>query len=121
MKLKQITKEPGCSWIEVNNKIHKFFSRDRTHPESEKIYDKLKEIMMLIKGTAYSTNADSLQVKEDFCLYHSEKLAVCFGLISLAAGKPVRIFKNLRVCTDCHMFMKFASMITDSYNIKRQL
>nr|KJB55831.1 hypothetical protein B456_009G097000 [Gossypium raimondii] len=113
MKLKEITKEPGCSWIEVNNKIHKFFSRDRTHPESEKIYDKLKQIMMLIKGTAYSTNADSLQVKEDFCLYHSEKLAVCFGLISLAAGKPVRIFKNLRVCTDCHMFMKFASMITD--------
>ncbi|KAE8656796.1 putative Tetratricopeptide repeat (TPR)-like superfamily protein [Hibiscus syriacus] len=113
MKLKKVTKEPGRSWIEVNNKIHKFFSHDRTHPESEKIYDKLKQVAVLIKGTADSANADSLQVKEDYCLYHSEKLAVCFGLTSLPAGKPVRVFKNLRVCTDCHMFMKFASMVTD--------
>ncbi|XP_022732435.1 pentatricopeptide repeat-containing protein At2g03880, mitochondrial-like [Durio zibethinus] len=113
MKLKEVTKEPGCSWIEVNSKIHKFFSRDRTHPESAKIYNKLKQVMMQITGKAYTTNANQLQQKEDSCLFHSEKLAVCFGLISLPAGKPVRIFKNLRVCTDCHMFMKYASLITD--------
>ncbi|XVF20009.1 hypothetical protein REPUB_Repub11eG0161000 [Reevesia pubescens] len=113
MKLKEVTKEPGCSWIEVNKKMHKFFSRDRTHPESAKIYNMLKQVMMQIKGTAYTTNPIPLQPKEDSCLYHSEKLTVCFGLISLPAGKPVRIFKNLRVCNDCHMFMKFASMITD--------
>ncbi|XP_021277765.1 pentatricopeptide repeat-containing protein At2g03880, mitochondrial-like [Herrania umbratica] len=112
MKLKEVTKEPGCSWIEVKNKIHKFFSHDRTHPESAKIYNKLNQVMMQIKDKA-STNANPLYAEDDSCLYHSEKLAVCFGLISLPAGKPVRVFKNLRVCTDCHMFMKFASMITE--------
>ncbi|KAL4332918.1 hypothetical protein GQ457_07G034850 [Hibiscus cannabinus] len=95
MKLKKVTKEPGCSWIEVNNKIHKFFSHDRTHPESEKIYDKLKQVAVLIKNTAYSTNADPLQVKEDSCLYHSEKLAVCFGLISLPEEKPGIIIDSI--------------------------
>ncbi|OMO91184.1 hypothetical protein COLO4_18568 [Corchorus olitorius] len=109
MKLKEIRKEPGCSWIEVSNKIHRFFSRDRTHPESAKIYNKLNQVVMQIKGTE---DTNPLHPKEDSSLYHSEKLAVCFGLISLSAGKPVRIFKNLRVCIDCHNFMKFASMIT---------
>lgn len=114
MKLKEVTKEPGCSWTEVNNKIHKFFARDRTHPESAKIYSKLKQVMMQIKGTAYgTTNANSQQLKADPSLYHSEKLAVCFALISLPARKPVRIFKNLRVCSDCHMFMKSVSLVTD--------
>ncbi|XVE59297.1 hypothetical protein DITRI_Ditri05aG0034800 [Diplodiscus trichospermus] len=110
MKLKDVRKEPGCSWIEVNNKIHKFFAWDRTHPESAKIYNKLLQLIMQIKGTAYATKANSLQLKEDSCIYHSEKLAVCFALISLPAGKPVRIFKNLRVCNDCHMFMKDESI-----------
>ena len=33
---------------------------------------------------------------------HSEKLAIAFGLLSTAADTPLRITKNLRVCSDCH-------------------
>ncbi|KAJ3682604.1 hypothetical protein LUZ60_015177 [Juncus effusus] len=43
---------------------------------------------------------------------HSEKLAVCFGLIRVKkdSKEPIRVFKNLRVCKDCHDWMKFVSV-----------
>jgi hypothetical protein len=34
--------------------------------------------------------------------HHSKKLAIAFGLINTPPGTPLRIFKNLRVCGDCH-------------------
>ncbi|KAL4195441.1 hypothetical protein AMTRI_Chr05g64640 [Amborella trichopoda] len=42
--------------------------------------------------------------------YHSEKLALAYGLISIHHG-PIRIAKNLRICGDCHSVMKLASGI----------
>lgn len=47
--------------------------------------------------------------KERSFWYHSEKLALAFGLLTLPAGAPIRIRKNLRTCGDCHVVMKFAS------------
>jgi hypothetical protein len=43
--------------------------------------------------------------------YHSEKLAIAFGLISTPPGTSLRIFKNLRICGDCHTATKFISRI----------
>lgn len=40
--------------------------------------------------------------KDQILNYHSEKLAIVFGLISTPFGMPIKIFKNLRVCGDCH-------------------
>lgn len=37
-------KLPGCSWIEVANKTHRFYSGDDGHPESKDIYDTLKDL-----------------------------------------------------------------------------
>lgn len=31
-------KTPGCSWIEVDNRVHQFYSVDITHPRTEEIY-----------------------------------------------------------------------------------
>ncbi|CBI40215.3 unnamed protein product, partial [Vitis vinifera] len=45
-------------------------------------------------------------------LYHSEKLAVVFGILSTPNGSPIQIIKNLRICGDCHTFMKFMSKVT---------
>lgn len=36
--------------------------------------------------------------------YHSEKLALVYGLISTPPGTPLVLGKNLRVCEDCHEF-----------------
>jgi hypothetical protein len=45
--------------------------------------------------------------------YHSEKLALAYGLIKKPHGvTPIRIIKNIRTCADCHIFMKFVSNIT---------
>ncbi|GKA77867.1 pentatricopeptide repeat-containing protein [Tanacetum coccineum] len=34
--------------------------------------------------------------KELMLRYHSEKLAVAFGILNIQAGRPIRVFKNLR-------------------------
>ena len=51
--------------------------------------------------------------------YHSEKLAVAFGLLVLAPGLTIRIFKNIRVCGDCHNAMKFISKVFDRHVVLR--
>ncbi|KAL6633965.1 hypothetical protein ACP70R_026636 [Stipagrostis hirtigluma subsp. patula] len=37
-------KLPGCSWIEVERKTHRFYSGDDAHPESDNIYDTLEDL-----------------------------------------------------------------------------
>lgn len=37
MKARGLVKEPGSSWIEVRDGSHRFVSRDRIHPESDRI------------------------------------------------------------------------------------
>ncbi|KAM0011168.1 putative DYW domain-containing protein [Helianthus debilis subsp. tardiflorus] len=49
--------------------------------------------------------------KEKLLLWHSEKLAIAYGLIKLPRGVPIRVFKNLRVCRGCHEATKFISAI----------
>lgn len=43
--------------------------------------------------------------------YHSEKLAVAYGLVKLPEGVPIRVMKNLRVCGDCHSAIKLISKV----------
>lgn len=35
-------KTPGCSWIEVDNQVHQFYSVDTSHPRTEEIYTVLE-------------------------------------------------------------------------------
>ena len=51
------------------------------------------------------------QEKQNTLAPHSEKLAIAFGLLTTAPGSPIRIFKNLRVCEDCHLSIKFISKV----------
>ena len=37
----KVSKEVGCSWIEIDNKVHQFVASDKGHPESKEIYEKL--------------------------------------------------------------------------------
>lgn len=57
--------------------------------------------------------------KEHILCYHSEKLAIAFGLISTSPGTPIRIIKNLRVCGDCHSATKLISMIIERQIVVR--
>lgn len=40
-------KTPGCSWIEVDKKVHQFYSVDKSHPRTEEIYDILESLNCL--------------------------------------------------------------------------
>lgn len=45
MKGKGVGKPPGCSLIEVNNKVYAFLSRDRSDLESVKVYTTLESFL----------------------------------------------------------------------------
>ncbi|MBA0693319.1 hypothetical protein Goari_010809 [Gossypium aridum] len=53
MDLEGVLKEPGCSWIEVNNETNAFIARDRTHHDSGLIYLVLDNLIMHIKCAGY--------------------------------------------------------------------
>ncbi|CAN6443024.1 unnamed protein product [Victoria cruziana] len=113
-----LTKEPGCSSIEVDGVIHEFLVGDTTHPLSDKIYLKLDEVASRLKLEGYVPNTSELlqyieddNVKEQALYLHSEKLAIAYGLISTTGPAPIRIVKNLRICNDCHCAAKFISTI----------
>ena len=57
--------------------------------------------------------------KEDVLSTHNEKLAITFGLISTSSGTPIQITKNLSVCGDRHMAIKFMSKIVERELIVR--
>ncbi|KAJ6790494.1 pentatricopeptide repeat-containing protein [Iris pallida] len=110
-------KEMGKSWIEVKNKVYVFVVGEGNHPMIGEIYAKLEELGCEMKKldfkpeTEYDLHDVEEEQKEELLKHHSEKLALAFGLISLPPCLPVRINKNLRICGDCHSFMKFASKI----------
>lgn len=104
-------KAPARSMIEQNGSIYEFTSADFSNPRSREIYSMLSEVE---ERLGEETNR------------HSERLAVAFGLIMSERSTPVRVMNNLRICTDCHSFMKFVSrtysreiIVRDNYRFHR--
>ncbi|KAK7308851.1 hypothetical protein RJT34_05134 [Clitoria ternatea] len=117
MRHKGISKEKACSRIEVNNEVHVFLMADRYHKQSDEIYDKLDAVVSQLKLVGYTPSTSGILVdleeedKKEVVLWHSEKLALCYGLISGSKESHIRIVKNLRICEDCHSFMKLVSKV----------
>ncbi|KAE8039248.1 hypothetical protein FH972_011676 [Carpinus fangiana] len=113
-----LKKEPGCSSIEVNGIVHEFLAGDNCHPLSKEIYSKLDEIAARLKSIGYVPNKSHLlqlieedDMKDHALSLHGEKLAIAFGLISMAPSQQIRVVKNLRVCGDCHSVTKLISKL----------
>ncbi|XP_026655710.2 pentatricopeptide repeat-containing protein At5g13270, chloroplastic isoform X1 [Phoenix dactylifera] len=112
-----VKKEVSCSWIIVKDKVHRFVVGDRHHPLTEQIYSKLNELdsLVMLSRRALLTDESSNSLHKERMeqlLDHSERLAIAFGLISVPINCPILIYKNLRVCNDCHSFMESVSKIT---------
>jgi pentatricopeptide repeat protein len=112
-----VKKEPGRTWIEVNNEMHSFMVDDQGHPHITEIHAKLRKLSAQMEEIGYVPDTrfvlhdvDEEEKALQLC-YHSEKLAIAFGLISTPPGTSLRIFKNLRICGDCHTATKFISRI----------
>uniref|UniRef100_A0A1D1XWU5 Pentatricopeptide repeat-containing protein At4g30700 n=1 Tax=Anthurium amnicola TaxID=1678845 RepID=A0A1D1XWU5_9ARAE len=125
VKNKKLMKTPGCTIIEVGNMVHVFTSGDRSHEQTTAIYQELERLTGKMVEAGYSAVTDMAMydVEEEEKLHmlkvHSEKLAICFGLISTEPGIEIRIIKNLRVCLDCHNATKFISKITNRVIVVR--
>jgi pentatricopeptide repeat protein len=115
MRLNNIRKEPGCSWIELGNQIHSFMVGESSHPESSRIHSYLSSLWDKMKRNGYKPDVSCVihdieeEKKEKILCGHSEKLAIAFGLMSKPPGTTIRVTKNLRVCNDCHETAKFLS------------
>lgn len=122
MKDRGLKKTPGCSVIELNNRVHAFLIGDTSHPQSEQIYATLQTLTGQMEDLGYIPNTNFVlhdveeELKEHMLFSHSEKLAIAFGLINTCPGTTIRITKNLRVCGDCHNATKFICRI-----VKREI
>jgi pentatricopeptide repeat protein len=118
MRAKGVRKEPGCSWIKYKNRVHIFSADDQSSPFSDEIYSELERLNCKMIEEGYVPDMRSVlhDVEESekikMLSHHSEKLAIAFGLIFVPPGLPIRVFKNLRVCGDCHNATKYISKIT---------
>lgn len=112
-----IKKKPACSWVKLRNKVTSFGMGDKSHPQTGQIIAKLEELIKMIKetgyvpDTSYALQDTDEEQKEHNLWNHSERIALAFGLINCPEGSPIRIFKNLRVCGDCHSVFKLVSKI----------
>ena len=112
-----IKKNVGYSWVAVKNRVHVFQAKDSSHENNSEIQAMLAKLRGEMKKAGYvpDTNLSLFDLEEEEkaseVWYHSEKIALAFGLIALPHGVPIRITKNLRICADCHSAIKFISKI----------
>ena len=53
MKQRDLKKIPGCSQIELEGNVHKFFVRDKSHPQVREIYSMLDSLSTLNSEVGY--------------------------------------------------------------------
>ncbi|BAT73730.1 hypothetical protein LR48_Vigan01g060000 [Vigna angularis] len=120
-----LKKQVGYSTIDIDNRSYLFSMGDKFHPETNEIYRYLDELMWKCKVAGYAPVLElamhELEEEErEYALrYHSEKLAVAFGLMKTGHGVILRVVKNLRICEDCHSAFKFISVVTNREIIVR--
>ncbi|XP_011624250.1 pentatricopeptide repeat-containing protein At4g21065-like [Amborella trichopoda] len=106
-------KPSGCSWIEIGYEVHEFVMGDTSHSQSNEIHETLGQIMKRLQAERYEEEIIGKgEEREELTLpHHSERLALAFGLLSTSSHGVIRIAKNLRICRDCHHFMKLVSKV----------
>ena len=120
-----LRKTPGWSSVVVGSKVEVVYTGNQTHPKYIEIYKELKVLSAKMKSIGYVPDYSFVyqdveeDEKEQILNSHSERLSIAFGIISTLSGSPVRIFKNLRVCGDCHNATKYISIISEREIIVR--
>ncbi|KAF7833549.1 pentatricopeptide repeat-containing protein [Senna tora] len=114
-----LKKTPGWSSIVVGSKVEIFYTGNQTHPKCVELYNELRILTAKMKSLGYVPDYSFVlqdveeDEKEQILISHSERLAIAFGIISTPPKSVIRIFKNLRVCGDCHNATKYISKITE--------
>ncbi|CAK7340524.1 unnamed protein product [Dovyalis caffra] len=117
MKERGVKTTTGISMIDFDGVVHEFKMGDGSHQQMKNIYLTLKNMLKRLKMEGYSPNTSQVlfdieeEDKEAELQYHSEKLAIAFGLINTKPGKTIRVVKNLRMCEDCHSAFRLISQV----------
>lgn len=112
-------KKPGYSCVDLGKENEVFYAGETLHPMKDEIFSLLKELELEMRKRGYEPDTSSVlhdmeeQEKERQLFWHSERVAVAYGLLKSVPGTSIRILKNLRVCEDCHMVLKFICSIVD--------
>ncbi|XP_021740596.1 pentatricopeptide repeat-containing protein At2g33760-like [Chenopodium quinoa] len=122
---KRLKKHVGYSTIEVDQRTYLFSMGDKSNSVTSEIYEYLDDLMRKISEVGYVSAQESVlheleEEEREYALrYHSEKLALAFGLLKAKKESVIRIVKNLRMCEDCHLAIKFISSVTNREIIVR--
>ncbi|KAL2329614.1 hypothetical protein Fmac_017195 [Flemingia macrophylla] len=125
MREKGLNKDLGYSVIETNGKLQAFHVGDNSHPMAKEIFNELQRLERRLKEVGFVPHTESVlhdlnyEEKEENLSFHSERIAVAFGLISTAPGTTLRITKNLRACVNCHSAIKLISKLVEREIIVR--
>ncbi|KAK7406009.1 hypothetical protein VNO78_07622 [Psophocarpus tetragonolobus] len=121
MRYRKVRKEPGLSWVEIGNQVHEFGSGGYHHRHRRAILSRLEILIGQLKQMGYVPELSlalydtEVEHKEDQVLHHSEKMALVFAIMNEGSlpcgGSVIKIMKNIRICVDCHNFMKLASYL----------
>ncbi|XP_042485061.1 pentatricopeptide repeat-containing protein At5g50390, chloroplastic [Macadamia integrifolia] len=108
---------PACSWIDVKKKPHIFLSGDKSHIQTKEIYQKVDSLMLEITKRGHIPIQKSLlpdvdEQEAQISFYHSEKLAIAFGLINTSSSTSLQIVQSHRICADCHEVIKLIASVT---------
>ncbi|KAI9123380.1 hypothetical protein K1719_004680 [Acacia pycnantha] len=117
-RIRSIMKKEGsdrtvaCSLIETNHSLHRFTNGDRSQIESDMIHN-VRDILLRNTGDGNCISSltkfkptDVARKGANLPKNHSVRLAICYGLISATIENPILVRKNLRICEDCHIFVK---------------
>ncbi|KAK9726051.1 hypothetical protein RND81_05G186900 [Saponaria officinalis] len=102
-------KRMAVNMLEGRNRLPEF-KNPSLYKDDEKYKAAMKE-QSYVPDTRYVLHDIDQEAKEQALLYHSERLAIAYGLISTPPRTPLRIIKNLRICGDCHNAIKIMSRI----------
>ncbi|XP_057757485.1 pentatricopeptide repeat-containing protein At5g50990 [Arachis stenosperma] len=125
MKKGGVHKKQGKSWIELGGSIHQFKAANHSHAEMKAIYRVLEGLNQRVKLEGFAPMTElvlmdvSEEEKEENLNLHSEKLALVYAVLKTSPGTKIRIFKNLRICQDCHNWIKIVSRILNREIIVR--
>ena len=109
--------------MEIHNKERSFFAHDKISEGDPKIKAELlkidKELLLADYEPDLSLVADedatgrvlSDEEKAWSLCTHSERVALAYAFVYGDASEPIRMSKNLRICTDCHDATKILSRI----------
>ena len=119
MKLQGIKKEPAISEIDVHGELCRFYAGDKQRGNAvDRELHALKERLTTECGYEPDLKCVTRELREgesgeDVLLVHSEKIALVYGLMHTDKDYDIVINKNLRICQDCHNFIKLAAQLTE--------